>query len=122
MDAFSSDAIPMHLLTREALALYKDKLTADGILAFHISNGYLDLAPELAALARDANLLCWSQEHFPSQPDTGVLASQWVLMAHRKEDLGSVLSSGLWQELRPPPGMPVWTDDFSNIFSVLQWR
>src|SRR5207245_11436461 len=49
MDAFSSDAIPLHLLTREALAIYKEKLTADGIIAFHISNGYLDLTPALGA-------------------------------------------------------------------------
>ena len=57
LDAFSSDAIPMHLLTREALRLYRDKLADGGLIAFHISNRYLDLAPVLGALARDAGLI-----------------------------------------------------------------
>ena len=57
LDAFSSDAIPMHLLTREALRLYRDKLADGGLIAFHISNRYLDLAPVLGALARDAGLV-----------------------------------------------------------------
>src|SRR5262249_44897593 len=56
VDAFSSDAIPLHLITREALSLYRRHLTADGIIAWHISNRYLDLRPVLSALATDASL------------------------------------------------------------------
>ena len=97
-------------------------MTADGIIAFHISNGYLDLTPALGALARDANLVCWWQEHIPPKDSEGIFASQWVLMAHRPEDLGEVLKSGRWEEVKAAPGTPVWTDDFSNIFSALSWR
>jgi hypothetical protein len=68
MDAFSSDAIPLHLLTREALALYKTKLADHGILAFHISNRYLDLQPILGDLAQDADLLCWAQNDLELGP------------------------------------------------------
>ncbi|HEV3445992.1 MAG TPA: fused MFS/spermidine synthase [Gemmataceae bacterium] len=121
IDAFSSDAIPLHLLTREAVAIYKKKLASDGILAFHISNSYLDLAPVLAQLAKDARLLCWSQSHIPVGKGP-VWESQWLIMAHRKEDLGNLLERGPWQPMNAPPGTPTWTDDFSNIFSVLHWR
>jgi spermidine synthase len=121
MDAFSSDAIPLHLLTREALELYLRKLKPNGILAFHISNNYLELAPALAALAKDAGLQCWSQFHVPRE-EGPVWPAHWVLMAHQQKDLGRLLNDHLWAELKAPPGASVWTDDFSNIISVLRWR
>jgi hypothetical protein len=129
LDAFSSDSIPLHLLTRQALDLYRGKLGDHGILAFHVSNGHLDLQTVLGALARDAGLLCWYQDFDPGQssrPDAQTLLEpypcQWVLMAQRKEDVGAALASGRWQEVKVKPGTPVWTDDFSNILSIFKWN
>jgi spermidine synthase len=124
MDAFSSDAIPLHLLTREALAMYASKLADDGVLAFHVSNRYLVLQPILADLAHDAHLLCWGQNDVELTEDEkrlGKSPSQWVLMAHKRADLGKLARDARWVQLAARPGVPVWTDDFSNLFSVFKW-
>jgi spermidine synthase len=125
IDAFSSDAIPLHLLTREALHLYLAKLKPDGILAFNISNRYLDLEPVLAALARDANLVCLTQQDLElseAEKNEGKSPSQWVVMARRKQDLGKLAQDGRWREAKGRRDLAVWTDDFSNLFRVFQWR
>jgi SAM-dependent methyltransferase len=124
IDAFSSDAIPLHLLTREALDLYKEKLAPNGILAFNISNRYLDLEPVLGALAQDAGLLCWAQadrELSDEEKKAGKAPSQWVLMAVHETDVGQ-LRNGPWQVVKRQKKPAVWTDDFSNIFSVFKWE
>jgi spermidine synthase len=124
MDAFSSDAIPLHLLTREALAMYVSKLADDGVLAFHVSNRYLILQPVLADLARDARLLCWGQNDVELTEDEkklGKSPSQWVLMARKRDHLGKLARDERWLQLGGRPGVPVWTDDFSNLFSVFKW-
>jgi hypothetical protein len=124
IDAFSSDAIPLHLLTREALELYLDKLAPDGILFFNISNRYLHLEPVLGDLAGELGLVArsWS-DLFPTEADTkaGKTRSHWVLLARQEADLGKLAQHPRWDRLRPRPGAAVWTDDFSNIFSVFQW-
>jgi hypothetical protein len=129
LDAFSSDSIPVHLLTRQALDLYQSKLNEHGIVAFHVSNGHLDLKVVLGALARDAGLFCWYQDFDPgrsSRPEAQALLQpypcQWVLMAQRKEDVEAVLASGRWHEVKVKPGTPVWTDDFSNILTIFKWN
>lgn len=81
VDAFSSDAIPTHLITREALRVYLDKLSDDGILAFHISNRYLDLTPVLANLAEDAGVPVRLLQVDPPQAAAGKFASRWVLLS-----------------------------------------
>jgi spermidine synthase len=118
LDAFSSDAIPMHLLTREALGLYRRKLTPDGAIAFHISNRFLDLAPVLGALARDSGLV--SRVRYDINPSVaeqqmGKSPSIWLVMAHRDADLGPLATDPVWVAPRVRPDEPVWTDDFSNI-------
>ena len=118
LDAFSSDAIPMHLLTREALRLYRDKLAEGGLMAFHISNRYLDLAPVLGALARDAGLVDRvrrDRDIAPEQAKAGKTPSDWVVMAAREEDLGSLAKDPRWKASMVRPDEQVWTDDFSNI-------
>lgn len=118
LDAFSSDAIPMHLLTREALSLYRRKLAPDGVIAFHISHRFLDLAPVLGALARDAGLV--SRVRHDANPSVteqqrGKSPSIWVVMAHRDADLGPLATDPLWVAPQVRPDATVWTDDFSNI-------
>jgi hypothetical protein len=123
LDAFSSDAIPLHLVTREALALYLDKLAADGILVFHVSQRLLDIAPVLAALADDAGLT--ARERDDRNGGRIVLArgqdvSRWVLIARRERDLGDMAADPRWRPLARPPGVRLWTDDYSNVLGTLR--
>jgi SAM-dependent methyltransferase len=125
LDAFSSDAIPVHLLTREALALYVSKLTDGGLLVFHISNRYLDLEPVLADLAGQAKLISRHWEDWnvsPEESANGKEESHWVVVARRESDLGQLSRKARWLPLegRSPP--QVWTDDFSNLLGVFKWR
>jgi hypothetical protein len=125
LDAFSGDSIPTHLVTREALALYLAKLAPSGILAFHISNRYLDLHGVLGDLARDAGLFCLTRTDFPvsdAAARRGVFNSWWVVMARQATDLDALASDTRWQELETAPGGRVWTDDYSNIVGILSFR
>ena len=120
-DVFSSDAVPAHLLTREALALYRSKLTEDGVLAMHISNRYLDLEPVVASLASDAGLSCLTREEQRRAPVRvpGKIPSHWAVMAERPTALARLAADPRWRPCRRSPGERVWTDDFSNIVGAL---
>jgi hypothetical protein len=121
-DAFSSDTVPVHLLTREALALYRRKLRADGILAFNVSNRYLTLEPVLGNLARDAGLGCVAQKDERSGADgrAETDASDWVVMAKSGGDLRAAAPAAAgWKACRHSPDTPVWTDDFSNLLGAV---
>ncbi|MGE5297357.1 MAG: fused MFS/spermidine synthase [Solirubrobacterales bacterium] len=123
LDAFSSDAIPVHLLTREALALYMRKLSPHGVALLHISNKYLDLAPVVANLVADAALAGRIQEHEPSEEEarTGASASTWVAVTRDPRDLDLLAPCTNWSELKPDRTQGVWTDDYSNVFRTLLW-
>jgi spermidine synthase len=124
LDAFSSDAIPIHLVTREAMRLYLEKLKRGGILAFHISSRYLNLKPVLGNLAREAGLVTLARTELTltnAERQEKKLASAWVVMARRPEDLGGLARDQRWQALPVHAGEALWTDDFSNILSVLNW-
>jgi hypothetical protein len=122
IDAFSSDAIPVHLLTREALAIYQAHLTEHGVLAFNISNRYLDLAPVLGDLAGDAHpaMVCCSRRDGLLSEDerrAGKSPSHWVALLQ-----GTTLPGGEGWFVQPPePARRVWSDDFSNLLSVVKW-
>jgi hypothetical protein len=125
LDAFSSDAIPVHLMTREALRLYLSKLAPGGALAFHISNRYLDLEPVVGALAKDANLVCrvyddWSVS--TEETGTGKEQSEWALLVRKSEDLGPLDRNVHWLPVQNSEAVPVWTDDFSNLMTVFKWK
>jgi hypothetical protein len=123
LDAFSSDAIPVHLITREALALYVDKLADHGVVAFHVSNRHLELRPVLGRLARDLGLTAYTQTQdvADDESDRGLAGSDWVVIARTVGDLEPIKASGHWSELDGNSG-PDWTDDFSNILAVLSWK
>jgi hypothetical protein len=123
LDAFSSDAIPMHLITKEALQLYVDKLADTGIIAFHVSNRYLKLQPFLATLAENTSpkLIARHWDDTNADPHTGKLASQWVILARSEADLGSLARDVRWEKLRSETNPPLWSDDFSNLLSAFQW-
>ncbi|MBW8865735.1 MAG: fused MFS/spermidine synthase [Acidobacteria bacterium] len=118
LDAFSSDAIPVHLMTDEAIGLYLSRLAAGGALAFHITNRHLVLAPVLARLAGNHGLAARFQQH-RATATPGQFSSDWMVMARSEGDLGSLATDPRWLTPRIPDGTPLWTDDFSNIVSVL---
>lgn len=121
IDAFSSDAIPVHLLTREAIALYRAKLTPQGMIAFNITNNYLNLAPVLAALARDAGLICVVKQDardFTEEILSMRLSSRWAAMTAQWPDFGSLGLYPGWGVPAERPGVRAWTDDYSNIVSI----
>lgn len=121
-DAFSSDAIPIHLLTREVLRMYRSRLTRDGVLAFHISNRFLSLEPVLGNLARDAGLACLAEKE-PRRVlghPRGKIPSQWVAMAPRRAELGRIGGDRRWHPCARRQGDRVWSDDFSSPISVLR--
>jgi SAM-dependent methyltransferase len=124
LDAFSSDAVPVHLLTCEALDEYLTRLAPGGLLVFNVSNKYLDLKPLLANLASHAGLVCFARLDMvsPEQVQAGRYPCQWVVMARAEEDLGPLVKDDRWQRLHGQPGGVLWTDDFSNLLRVIRWR
>jgi hypothetical protein len=123
LDAFSSDAIPMHLLTKEAVRLYLERLAPHGAMLLHISNRNLQLTPMLAALARDLNLAGRHQLFLPTpaQEAESAIGSEWVALARSEADLGFLDAEPRWSALEAARPVSAWTDDFSNIVSVLKW-
>lgn len=122
LDAFSSDAIPVHLLTEEAIQMYLKHLEPGGLLAFHISNRYLRLQPVIQAAAIDLGLVVRYQEDgiTPDEEKQGKRASNWVLVSRSDEDLGKLAKSVYWDKPDPEPNIKAWTDDFSNVLSVFK--
>jgi hypothetical protein len=121
LDAFGSDAIPVHLLTREALQLYMSKLRPGGVLLFNISNRFVNLAPVLAGEAAGLSLLCSERadtQVTSAQAATGKFPSDWVVMSRSADDLGDLPGRPGWHQLARDPQFPVWTDDFSDVLSV----
>ncbi|OGW59408.1 MAG: hypothetical protein A2V83_00965, partial [Nitrospirae bacterium RBG_16_64_22] len=119
VDAFSSDSIPVHLLTREAFQLYLRRLDEEsGVLALHVSNRYLDLVPVVWRLAEDLAL-----EGVVVEGPKGDLEweSTWVLLARSRKTLAASAITAAASPKVPSPG-PLWTDDYSNLFQVLRVR
>ncbi|NJL91545.1 MAG: fused MFS/spermidine synthase [Coleofasciculaceae cyanobacterium SM2_1_6] len=125
MDAFSSDAIPTHLVTLEAMQLYLQKLRKNGIIAVNISNRFINLEPVLAKLAQELGLVSYSQIDraiTALEKEQGKTASHWVIMARNQEYLGSLITDFPWQNMSTSSNskFQVWTDDFSDIWQVLK--
>ena len=126
IDAFSGDSIPTHLLTREALALYRHHLAPGGILAFHISNQYLDLAPVLARLAEftqtssGSAMVAGEIDNAPNDARGESLAS-WVLLTERAGFFNAPALGGVVQPIRTEPGVALWTDQYVSLLPILRW-
>ncbi len=124
LDAFTSDAIPVHLLTKDAVSEYLTKLSPGGVLAFHISNLYVDLEPVLANLAEELQLVAYIQDDHrlvEEERKRGKQASTWMILARSADDLEPVLKSDRWRPARTRPELGVWTDDRSNLLGALRW-
>ncbi|MDP8943715.1 MAG: fused MFS/spermidine synthase, partial [Actinomycetota bacterium] len=121
VDAFNSDAVPVHLLTREALDLYRAKLAPGGVLAFNVSSRYLALEPVLGELARARGLVCRGHAEGP-EAVRGIpfkVESHWVAMARRPADLGRLGHDRRWRPCARDAGARLWTDDYSNVLAAL---
>jgi spermidine synthase len=122
LDAFSSDTIPVHLLTREAVAGYLAKLSPHGVIVMHISNRHLDLAPVVANVAESQGLVAFLREdHSAGGMMTAFEANaRLVVLARDAADAGSVAKE--WTPLLPDRASALWTDDYSNILGVMLRR
>jgi len=121
VDAFSGDAIPVHLLTAEAIKLYERHLAPGGIIAFHISNTYLSLAPVVQEEADYAGLhaVLVSTE---DNDDTGAFSSDWVLVTANEKFLALPEIADAGAKIDPKPGLRLWTDDYSSLLPILNLR
>lgn len=120
LDAFSSDSIPVHLITKEAVNLYFSKLRKDGVLMIHITNRYVNLAPVLAKLADEKGFTDRLRDDY-EDAETGKDGSTWVLLARSENDLGGISRNDSWTKIETRNTTSAWTDDFSNILSVFKW-
>lgn len=120
LDAFSSDSIPLHLLTEEAFALYARKLRPEGLLAFHISNRHLNVYPQLVSLSRATGLASRLRADDAPPAGAGTSASDWAVLARSEATLERALPHPTWRS--PPAGEypRPWSDDHSNVLSVLR--
>ena len=124
LDAFSSDAVPTHLLTKEALQIYLENLSPQGVIAYNVTNRYLNLAPVLANLAQENNLqvrFCRDQQLTAArEKQQNTFPSQWIVMARQSEQIPLILGHPDCQILDPSPSG--WSDDFSAILPQIRWR
>ena len=126
VDAFSSDAVPMHLLTREAFADYRKLLSPKGLLLVHISNCYLALMPVVAAAAADGN---WQARLRSYRPDRAHMrlneyGSDWIALSQSPETIDQLVQSGgdSWTALPARPGFAPWTDDHASVLPLIKYK
>lgn len=120
-DAFSSDAVPTHLITREAMALYLDRVTANGVVLVHVSNRNLALADVAARAAIAAGAVVLHRRYYPEQPTLANFRSEVMALARTREALAPLMADPAWEIAAPPEGR-VWTDDYSNVLEPLTQR
>lgn len=124
LDAFSSDAIPLHLVTREALAIYKHALAPDGVLLAHISNRHVRLEPVIARLADDAGMLAIGRKDndlTPAEEDSMKSRSHWLVLTTSSKAIGDIGGRNRgWRPITAPASQTVWTDDFANVLWAMR--
>jgi hypothetical protein len=124
LDAFSSDSLPVHLLSREAIELYRAKLAPHGVVAFNLSNRYLDLERVIGRQAADAGVVCrigYDLIVSAEEKRAGKQPSIWAVMAESLGDLKELASDPRWRAPLQIPASAVWTDDYSDLASCIRW-
>jgi len=119
VDAFTGDSIPVHLITVQAVSQYLRHLKADGVIAFHVSNRFLDLKPVLLEIARVQGL---EFAFLHESGEDGGTTSDWVLLTRNKAFLEQDSIKEIIEPVEPHPGLRPWTDDFSNLVQVFRWN
>jgi hypothetical protein len=121
IDAFTGDAIPLHLLTTQSMAIYRRHLAPGGILAFHVSNQYLDLPPEVAQLAAATGMTARLFD-IPANDARGESRSLWVLLTDNADFFTQPQLAATAQPITPRPGLHAWTDERSSLLPILRWK
>jgi spermidine synthase/uncharacterized membrane protein len=121
VDAYSSDAIPVHLATHEAMTIYKSKLAPHGAIVVHVSNRHLELASVIVGIANANNLKSWVYFNNPRRDKEYIFANNVVISARDESDVGDIAHSDAWKAAAPDKLQRVWTDDYSNILGAV-WR
>src|SRR5216683_5001277 len=114
VDAYSSDAIPIHLATEEAMAIYKAKLAPQGAVVMHVSNRHLELASVIVGIAEANDLKSWVYSEDSGRDDEYIFATSVVVCAREEADVGKLASSEDWALEEADKNQRVWTDDYSN--------
>lgn len=126
IDAFGSDAVPSHLITKEALALYLGKLKPEGVLAFHISNRYVDFKPLLSDAAHEAGLFGFigeDQNVSAAEKDLGKFVSTWMVLSKEAKALAGLHENRLlWKPLLERSHRPLFQDDRSSLWPYISLR
>jgi hypothetical protein len=122
VDAYSSDAIPIHLATEEAMAIYKSKLAPQGAVVMHVSNRHLELESVVVGIADENDLKSWVYNEDSGRDGEYIFATDVVVSAREEADVGTLASSDKWTETEPTEGQRVWTDDYSNILGAVYRR
>ena len=122
VDAYSSDAIPIHLATEQAMKIYKDKLAPQGAVVMHVSNRHLELESVVVGIAGANDLKSWVYNTDSDRDDEYIFATDVVVSARDEADVGSLASSDAWAETEPTENQRVWTDDYSNILGAVYRR
>lgn len=121
VDAYSSDAIPVHLATQEAMKIYKDKLAPQGVVLMHVSNRHLELSSVVVGIAAANDLKSWVYNEDSGRDDEYIFATSVVVSARAEADVGKLASSPQWTLTGANDRQRVWTDDYSNILGAV-WR
>jgi hypothetical protein len=122
VDAYSSDAIPIHLATEEAMKIYKDKLAPQGAVVMHVSNRHLELESVVVGIADENDLKSWVYSEDSGRDDEYIFATSVVVSAREEADIGKLASSQQWAETEPTENQRVWTDDYSNVLGAVYRR
>jgi len=121
VDAYSSDAIPIHLATEEAMKIYKDKLAPEGAVVMHVSNRHLELASVVVGIAEANDMKSWVYSEDSGRDNEYIFATNVVVSARQAADVGRLASSDEWELTEAEDDERVWTDDYSNVLGAL-WR
>jgi hypothetical protein len=122
VDAYSSDAIPIHLATEQAMKIYKDKLAPQGAVVMHVSNRHLELESVVVGIADANDLKSWVYNEDSGRDDEYIFATDVVVSAREEADVGQLAASDKWAETEPTENQRVWTDDYSNILGAVYRR
>jgi hypothetical protein len=122
VDAYSSDAIPIHLATREAMKIYQDKLAPQGVVLMHVSNRHLELASVVVGIAEANDLKSWVYSEDSNRDNEYIFATEVVVSAREEVDIGKLASSDEWVLTAPDADQRVWTDDYSNVLGAVYRR